>query len=119
ATAFNDTAPDMAAWLVTPLVDITGPMTLTFETAKAFWTHDGLSVWISNDFDCDPLNATWNEINTATIAGMPNVDHEWIPSGDIDLSDFIGQKVAIGFKYVGSGTTGLTSSYRVDNVVIQ
>lgn len=119
ATAFNDTAPDMAAWLVTPLVDITGPMTLTFETAKAFWTHDGLSVWISTDYDCDPLNATWNEINTATIAGMPNVDHEWIPSGDIDLSDFIGQKVAIGFKYVGSGTTGQTSSYRVDNVVIQ
>ncbi|MCC6724573.1 MAG: choice-of-anchor J domain-containing protein [Saprospiraceae bacterium] len=119
ATAFNDTNPEMACWLVTPLLDITGPKTLTFETAKAFWTHDGLTVWISTDFNCDPLSATWEEISTATIAGSPNVDHEWIPSGDIDLSAFIGKKVAIGFKYEGNNTTGLTSSYRVDNVVLQ
>ncbi|MBK8563380.1 MAG: choice-of-anchor J domain-containing protein [Saprospiraceae bacterium] len=119
ATAFNDTNPEMAAWLVTPLLDITGPKVLSFETAKAFWTHDGLTVWISTDFNCDPLTATWEELSTALIAGMPNVDHEWIPSGDIDLSDYIGQKVAIGFKYVGNNSTGLTSSYRVDNVVVQ
>jgi Family of unknown function (DUF5689) len=119
ATAYNDTAPEMAAWLITPLLDITGPKTLTFETAKAFWTHDGLTVWISSDFACDPLTATWEEISTATLAGMPNADHEWIPSGDIDLSDFIGKKVAIGFKYEGGSSTGLTSSYRVDNVILQ
>ncbi len=119
ATAYNDTAPEMAAWLITPLLDITGPKTLSFETAKAFWTHDGLTVWISTDFACDPLTATWEEISTATLAGMPNADHEWIPSGDIDLSDFIGKKVAIGFKYEGGSSTGLTSSYRVDNVILQ
>jgi hypothetical protein len=119
ATAFNDTNPEMAAWLVTPLLDITGPKVLSFETAKAFWTHDGLTVWISTDFNCDPLTATWEEISTAVLAGSPNADHEWIPSGDIDLSAFIGQKVAIGFKYVGNNSTGQTSSYRVDNVVVQ
>ncbi len=119
ATAFNDTNPEMAAWLVTPLIEITGPKVLRFETAKAFWTHDGLSVWISTDFNCDPLTATWEEVSTAILAGSPNADHEFIPSGDIDLSSFMGQKVAIGFKYVGNNSTGLTTSYRVDNVSVQ
>ena len=48
-----------------------------------------------------------------------NVDNEWIFSDDIDLTSYIGQKVAIGFKYVGSGPGGQTTTYRVDNVVLQ
>lgn len=119
ATAFNDTAPNMESWMVTPLVDIVGPMTLSFETAKAFYTHDGLTVWASTDFECDPTAATWTQLTGATIAGQPNVDNEWIFSGDIDLSSYIGQKVAIGFKYVGSGPGGQTGTFRVDNVQIQ
>lgn len=119
ATAFNDTAPNMESWMVTPLVNVTGLMTLSFETAKSFYTHDGLSVLISTDFTCDPTVATWVPISGATIAGQANVDNEWIFSGDIDLSAFIGQKIAIGFKYVGSGPSGQTGTFRVDNVVVQ
>ncbi len=119
ATAFMDTSPNMESWMVTPLVDIVGPMSLSFETAKTFFTHDGLTVWASTDFKCDPTEATWTQLTTATIAGQLNVDNEWIFSGDIDLAAFIGQKVAIGFKYVGSGTGGQTGTFRVDNVVVQ
>ena len=109
----------METWLVTPLLDINGPKTLSFETAKAFWVHDGLSVWISTDFNCDPLSATWSPLAGAMLAGSVNVDNEWIFSDDIDLTSYIGQKVAIGFKYVGSGPGGQTTTYRVDNVVVQ
>ncbi|MBK9017163.1 MAG: choice-of-anchor J domain-containing protein [Saprospiraceae bacterium] len=109
----------METWLVTPLIDIVGPMTLSFETAKQVWVHDGLSVWVSTDFECDPTAATWTELNGAILAGQPNIDFEWIFSGDIDLSAYIGQKVAIGFKYVGSGPGGQTTTYRVDNVQVQ
>ncbi|MBI1226819.1 MAG: hypothetical protein GC192_16405 [Bacteroidetes bacterium] len=119
ATAFNDTAPDMTTWLVTPLLDINGPKSLSFETAKSFFVQAGLTVWVSTDFNCDPDAATWAPLSAATIAGAPNVDNEWIFSGDIDMSAYIGQKVAIGFKYVGSGTGGQTTTYRVDNVVLQ
>lgn len=119
ATAYNDASQNMESWMVTPLVDIVGPMTLSFETAKSFWVHDGLTVWVSSDFKCDPSAATWTQLTGATLAGQPNVDNEWIFSGDIDLSAYIGQKIAIGFKYVGSGPGGQTTTYRVDNVQVQ
>jgi len=118
ATAFNDSSPEMSTWLVTPLIDVTSAKTLRFETAKAFWTHDGLTAWTSTDFDCDPLTATWVPL-AATLAGQNDPDHDWIPSGDIDLSSFIGSKVAIGFKYEGNNNAGLTTSYRVDNVIVE
>ena len=118
ATAFNDTSPEMETWLISPLIDVTGAKTLSFETAKAFWTHDGLSVLISTDYTCEPLNATWVPL-AVTLAGQSDADHAWIPSGDIDLSPYIGKKVAIAFKYVGSGPGGQTTSFRVDNVIVQ
>ena len=118
ATAFNDTAPETASWLVTPLINATASTTLTFETAKAFWTHNGLTVWTSTDYDCDPLTATWTPLN-ATLAGQGDADHDWVSSGTINLSGFAGSKVAIGFKYEGNNNGGLTTSYRVDNVKVQ
>lgn len=119
ATAFNDTSPEMESWLITPLIDVNAAKTLSFETAKAFWVHDGMSVLISTNYTCEPLNATWTPLTGATIAGQSDTDHAWIPSGSIDLSPYIGKKVAIAFKYVGSGTGGQTTSYRVDNVKVQ
>ena len=118
ATAYNDTSPQMEAWLITPLIDVDGPKTLSFETAKAFWTHDGLSVFISTDFTCEPDAATWAPLQ-ATLAVQNDADHAWIPSGDIDLSPYIGKKVAVGFRYKGSNSAGQTSSYRVNNLVVE
>ena len=118
ATAFNDADPETISWLVTPLITATASTTLSFETAKAFWTHDGLTVWTSTDYECDPLTATWTPLN-ATLAGQGDADHDWVPSGDIDLSGFAGGTVAVGFKYEGNNNSGLTASYRVDNLIVQ
>lgn len=85
---------------------------------KPSGTHDGLTVWISTDFVCDPLAATWTPVS-CTLAGESDADHTWIPSGNIDLSAYVGQKVAIGFKYEGNNTAGLTTSYRIDNVLVE
>ena len=115
-SAFNDSNPEMEAWLVTPEIDLTtGAKTLNFESAQAFWAHDGLSVWISSDFDGANITAAnWTELS-CTIAGNNDAEHAWIPSGAIDLSSFSG-KVRVGFKHVGNPTDG-TTSYRIDNVV--
>ncbi len=47
ATSFNDTENEMEAWLITPPITLDEAKKLTFESAKAFWTHDGLTVWVS------------------------------------------------------------------------
>ncbi|MDD5507689.1 MAG: DUF5689 domain-containing protein [Bacteroidales bacterium] len=115
-TSFNSNEEN-ECWLITPPIDLDAMNNpkLTFESAQAYWTHDGLSVWISTDFNgVNIVGATWTELN-CILAGQTDPEHGWIFSGVIDLSDFSGNAY-VGFKYHGNGNTGLTSSYRVDNV---
>jgi hypothetical protein len=118
ATSFNSEEAN-ECWMITIGIDLdamTTPMA-NFETAMAFWEHDGLAVLFSTDFNGANINgATWTELD-CTIAGQNDPDHAWIPSGDIDLSGFSG-KGFIAFKYVGSDLNGNTTSYRVDNVKV-
>ncbi len=117
ATAYNSSDAENESWLITPAIDLSSPRTLSFESAQAYWNHDGLSVWISTDFDgVDFASATWTELS-CTLAGENDPYHEWVPSGDVDLSAFSG-KGYIGFRYVGNPVDG-TTSYRIDNVSIQ
>ncbi|MEO6132721.1 MAG: DUF5689 domain-containing protein [Saprospiraceae bacterium] len=117
ATAFGDTSPEMEAWLITPAISTTVPKKITFETAKAFYVQDGLSIWISSNFNgVDVTGATWTQL-FPTLADAASPDNTFIPSGDIDLSSYPGP-VRIGFKYVGSGPGGQTGSFRVDNVKV-
>ena len=116
STAFNDTAPAMETWLITPEVDTDKTPTLTFESAKAFWFHDGLTVWVTTNYTGNPTTSTWTKIN-ARVAVNADADNAFIPSGNIDLKSF-GAKVKVGFKYEGVGGTN-TSSYRLDNIKIQ
>ena len=118
ATAFNDTAPEMESWLVTPAIDMSTAKTLEFKTAKAFWTHDGLSVWVSGDFSGDVTTATWQELSGARLAEESDNEHAFIDSGILDIPA-LGSSVYIAFKYVGSGPSGLTGSYRVDDVIVK
>ena len=108
ATAYNDTADEMEAWLISPNVKFDAPMKLTLKNAIAFHVHDGLSVWYSNDFDGSNVTAaTWTEISITTAGGSTD-NYAWVDSGEIDLSAITGEAY-IGFKYVGNPTNGTTS----------
>ena len=118
ATAFNDASVEMETWLITPKIDLSKPKTLEFESSQAFYNHDGLTVWVSSDFDGEDVTAATWEALSPTLAGSTSPDHEWIGSGLVDLSAFTGE-IHIGFKYVGSDSGGKTTSYRLDNVKVQ
>ena len=118
ATAFGDTQPEMEAWLITPEITLDEPMKLTFESAYAFWTHQGLTVWISSNFDgTNVTSATWTQLNPV-LAQSTDTEHAFIPSGVVDLSSFSGT-VHIGFKYEGTGPGSLTTSSRLDNIKVE
>lgn len=118
ATAFGDQAPEMEAWLITPSIVLNVPKKITFESAKAFWVHDGLTVWISSNFNgSNVTTATWTQL-FPMLANQASPDNTFIPSGDIDLSGYTGT-VHIGFKYVGSGPGGQTTTFRIDNVKVE
>jgi hypothetical protein len=107
----------MESWLITPSIQLDEAKRISFESAYAFFTHNGLTVWISSNFNgTDVAGATWQQLNPV-IAQSADTEHAFIPSGDIDLSGFTGP-VRIGFKYVGSGPGGQTTSFRIDNVKV-
>lgn len=118
ATAFQDNSPAMETWLITPPINLdSGPKTLTFESAQAFWVHDGLQVFLSTDFDGENVAAaTWTELS-CTLAGSSQDNYDWVDSGPVDLSAFSGIGY-IAFRYEGAGGSQ-TTTYRIDNLRIE
>ena len=116
-TSFNADAANNESWLVTPEINTDETSTLSFESAQAFYKHDGLSVWVSTNFSGDASSASWEEVAEARLAGSSDEQYDWIDSGEIDLSTY-GSRVHIGFKYEGSAATN-TTTYRLDNIVVE
>ena len=118
ATAFNDAAPSVDAWLVTPKLDFNAGLQIAFETATAFNVHQGLEVLVSTDYvgSGDPSTATWTPLAGATIADGSSGDNNWVQSGDVSLASYSGEGF-VAFRYTGAGS-GNTSTFRVDNVVV-
>lgn len=118
ATSYNGGEAN-DCWLITKAInldELTNPK-LEFESAIAYWVHDGLTVYISTDFDgSDITSATWEEIN-CDLAGQQNNNYEWVESGIIDLSGYSGTAY-IAFQYTGDDNAGNTTTYRIDNVKV-
>ncbi len=117
ATAYNSADAQNIMWMITPPIDLdamTNP-TFEFESAKAFYTHDGFSLHISTNFDGENVtDADWQTLD-AVLAGQSDADNAWIHSGLIDLSSYSGI-VHIAWKYVSAAPQGNTGTFRVDNV---
>lgn len=115
--AFQDNNPNTEAWLITPSIDTDEKSMFSFQTAKAFWKHQGLSVWISQDFT-NLEDANWVALDQAVIADDSYDNYEFVDSGDIDLKDYFGGKVRVGFKYEGTAASN-TTKVRIDNVSLK
>lgn len=118
ATAYASGAPAVESWLVSPPLNMDVVSTLAFESAMSYWVHDGLSVYISTDFDgTNVATATWTDISSScTLANGSSSNYTWIHSGSVDIAPFTGTGY-IGFKYVG-GDPGMTTNYRIDSVFV-
>jgi hypothetical protein len=116
ATAFGSGLPAMESWLITPEFDLATLDTLTFRSSWGYFVHNGLSVWISTDYDgVDFASATWTQLSP-TLAVQSDGQFTWIPSGNVPLTGFSGNAY-VGFKYVGDGTTN-TTTWRIDDVIV-
>jgi hypothetical protein len=120
ATGYNSELDDMETWMITPLVDNnSGDKTLTFKAEKAYWKHsdyDPMEVYVSTDFNGTNFeSATWTKLSP-TLPVASDDDYQWIESGDVDLSAYVGN-VAIAFRYKGSND--VSTSIHVDDVVIE
>ncbi len=111
---FQATSSDIEGWLVTPEIDLSTQKVLNFNSAQAFWAHDGLTVMFSSDFTGNVENANWTDLNP-TLAGSSTPNYDWVNSGDINLP--VGGTGYVAFRYIGDNSSE-TTTYRVDDVQI-
>jgi len=110
-------------WLVSPDLIFASGMHLSFSSAQSNWVHDGLTVWVSTNFNgSNAATANWTQVNGATIAGQTDASGAWVNSGSVSLdsalpSGYSGNFV-VGFKYTGNSQTNQTTIYRIDNVQV-
>lgn len=119
ASAYNSDDDPYNLWLVTPGVDLADATeaALSFDTKDGYNNGEALTVYVSTDFTGDPTTATWTELTGYTLSsGNTNgYADNFTNSGAIDLSDYTGETVYIGFEYNGS-PNGVTTTYQIDNV---
>lgn len=116
ASAFQDDNPEIDTWLISPALDLMEVSTLSFESATAFWVHDGLTVLFSTDFDGTNAEAATWEVLEVPLAGQNNANYEWVASGDVILPT--GQTGYVAFRHVGNSAAN-TTTYRLDNIEIR
>lgn len=109
-------------WLITDKLDFTTTVneTLTFTSINRFYVGAVLKVYVSMDYDGTIpgiTTATWTELNP-TIPTSAAQNDVMIKSGQIDLSSFEGDNVRIAFRYQGKKSTGITTTYQLDNIKV-
>ncbi len=118
ATAFGSNLPNMETWLITPALDLKVQRTLSFETSSGYWRHDGLTVWVSTNFDGQNVGAaTWTQLNFTLPPQNPNGYSIFVPSGNIALP-ISNNKSYVAFKHVGNSTAN-TTTWRFDDLKMQ
>ena len=108
-------------WLITPSIDLTDavkPM-FSFSSASNFVNNvdNKLEVFVSTDYDgTNVLAATWTKIN-AVVADNTTNNYIYVPSGDIDMSTYVGKKINIAFKVTGNDVD-MTGLFQVDKIKV-
>ncbi len=112
-------------WLITPglNMDNSTDEEFSFDINVGYWTHAGFSVKISSDWDqtvAGISTATWDDVTANfTIPTVPTNGYgSFATAGTMDVSAYNGT-INIAFVYDGNETEGETTTYQVDNVLVQ
>lgn len=111
----SSTNNESEAWLVTPAVNFKKAVApyMTFDEAHKFLNGDELSahfsIMVSATYTGDVTTTEWTDITSRASSWSDGQSWDFTNVGEIDLSDFIGNKsVVFAFKYVSTTTAAPT-----------
>ncbi len=116
--AYQDSQANTEAWLITPSFSIATERYLTFQSAVAYWKHDGLKIFYSTNYSGsgDPNAATWTPL-TANLPTSGATNFAMLNSGKVTIPAGTGN-ARVAFKYTGQAASG-TTKVQVDNIKVQ
>ncbi len=107
-------------WLMSPEIDFTNSSTASIEFLNDVrYSGPALQLLISTDYTGvgDPSQVgNWVDISSQVNWDSDSGTWQFQNSGIIDLSAYVGSKVYIAFKYVGTSTSG--STWQLDDIKI-
>lgn len=110
----NGSSKPSDSWLISPMIDLTG-----YNSPKLTFAH------CCNKFDADPAtqvsvavrvdgSTEWELLNIPNFS--TNADWNFVDSGSIDLTPYVGKKFQIGFHYTSSAAS--SGTWEVKNVLV-
>ena len=126
ASAFKDNASyESESWLVTPQIDLSRAKTPQFSFDQAFnkapnFTEE-CAVFVSTNYNGDVTTCDWtqlewnlNEDGTLNVPGGTS----WVfqPSGYFDMSEYVGEKINIAFRYTTAN--GVSGTWEIRNLLL-
>lgn len=123
ASSYGSSDDENISWLITPDINLdnTAQENFSFDIAVGYWRHSGFSVLISSDFNgSDLAAATWTDITSNfTIPVEPASGYGSFASAGVMALDNYTGTVNIAFKYAGKVGAGETTTYQIDNVIVE
>jgi len=104
-------------WLISPELDFTGFISGDFTFNNAYnYSGDALKLMASTDYDGSgsPENFNWDDLTDNAV--WSDGSYNWAYSGEVDLSDYLGQTMYLAFKY--TSTDEASSTWEVDNLFV-
>ncbi len=117
ASAYVGQAYAAESWLISPAIDLSNVSTamLKFDQAVNYASPSGaLSVMVSTDYAGEVLQCNWTELN---LSQWPAGNNWTFINSTADLSQYVGQRVTIAFKYTSN--TNASATWEVKNFVVE
>lgn len=104
-------------WLISKAVSLVGKTkaAVSFSTDVRY-AGNVLQVYATDNYTGDPATTTWTLL-PATLDTNANAFGDWVGSGNVNLSAFLGKNVRIAFKY--TSTTAAAATWEVDDFKIK
>ena len=130
ASAFkNDASWESESWLITPMIDLSRAKMPEFSFDHAFNKAEGdflneCSVWVSTSYTGNVTDAAnnwvqleWNTLEDGETLDVP-AGNSWTfqPTGKLDMSQFVGEKIHIAFRYKTVG--GKSGTWEIRNLLL-
>ncbi len=112
----------IASWLITQAIKIpstTNSPTLSFTSEDGYYAGATFQVLVSTDYNgsSTPSTSTW----TVLPATIPTGDAKYtsaVPSGSIDLSNYIGKSIYLAWRYTTTDASQTGTGYEFGNVKV-
>lgn len=110
------------SWMITQAITIpssTNAPSLSFVSADGFYAGATFEVLVSTDYDgsSTPSNSTWTVLPATISSGHAKFTTP-VPSGPVDLSNYIGKTIFLAWRYSTTTSTQGGTGYEFGTVKV-